>query len=336
MKRYIFLILVLLLISVVIFYFWASSPSMSEEDHIRIKEYSLQAKEQSDTFSVITYNIGYLSGLINNLAVEREYDAFWNNLKQSYSIVSSLHPDIIGFQEIDFYAERSFRMNQMDSIALNCAFQEGAYAVNWDKHYVPFPYWPPSVHFGNMLSGQGILSKFPVLMNKKIILQKPEENPFWYNAFYLDRLLQISHLDVGAGIIVMNVHLEAFDADTREKQINRVIIEYENYKNLYPVLLIGDFNCEPPYAESLHKNERTIASLLELSDIAQAIPDSIYSESPSDYFTFDSGKPFQKIDYIFYNPSRISCLDAFVIGAAGEISDHLPAYMKFTIKNELH
>ena len=65
----------------------------------------------------------------------------------------------------------------MDSIALYCGFLEGAYAVNWDKRYVPFPYWPPVVHFGEMLSGQGVLSKFPILMNKKIVLQKPEENP---------------------------------------------------------------------------------------------------------------------------------------------------------------
>jgi len=336
MRRYITFTLLLLLTSFVIFYFWASSSGMTEEDYVRIKEYKMQASGQKDTLSVMTYNIGYLSGMINNLAVERRGDFFLKNMEQSIDLVGNIQPDIIGFQEVDFYANRSFLMNQMDSIAFKCNYLEGGYAVNWDKKYVPFPYWPLSVHFGKMLSGQGILSNFPFIMNKRIVLDKPEENPFWYNAFYLDRLLQTSHLDVGPGLIVMNVHLEAFDGATREKQIETVIAEYNQHRADFPVLLIGDFNCEPPYSESQFKDELTISQLLSIPDIAQAIPDSTYAKSPDEYFTFDSRKPYQKIDYIFFNPSRITCIEAFVVKEAGEISDHLPVYMKFMIKNELH
>ena len=64
-----------------------------------------------------------------------------------------------------------------------------------------------------------------------------------------------------------------------------------------------------------------------------AVDEKIYTSDPDRYNTFNSGDPVEKIDYIFYDPARIRKVDARVVKEMGEISDHLPMYMKFIIKN---
>jgi len=44
---------------------------------------------------------------------------------------------------------------------------------------------------------------------------------------------------------------------------------------------------------------------------------------------FDSEKPYEKIDYIFYNNKYLACLSAEVLNEADEISDHLPVRSVF-------
>lgn len=145
-------------------------------------------ERSSDTLSVLTYNIGYLSGMTNNLPVDRKESLFSDNLSRSIDLLNSYDFDFIGLQEVDFGASRSFNYNQFDSLGIQLDFHQGAYAINWDKLYVPFPYYPFKNHFGRMYSGQGILSKMQLVSNDLIVLRKPISAPFYYNAFYLDRL----------------------------------------------------------------------------------------------------------------------------------------------------
>jgi endonuclease/exonuclease/phosphatase family metal-dependent hydrolase len=286
-----------------------------------------------DTFSVMTYNIGYLSGMSNNQAVPSDDSLYSANLESAIQFIEMVNADFLAFQEIDFGASRSFKIDQLETIGEQTGYAYGAYSVNWDKQYVPFPYWPPSVHFGKMLSGQGVVSTYPFVHNKRIVLQKPEEEPFYYNAFYLDRLLQITQVDVGRPLIIMNVHLEAFHRNTREEQAKFVSTKVKEYMVNYPVILAGDFNSRPPFASSPGVSEQTIQLFMEIPGLKMAIPDSIYRANEPDYFTFSSGRPVEKIDYIFYTSDKINPVRATVPSQAGQISDHLPVYFEFTFKN---
>jgi hypothetical protein len=73
----------------------------------------------------------------------------------------------------------------------------GAIAINWDKRYVPFPYWPITQQFGRTLSGQSILSRFPIQNHERHVLDRVAGNNWIYNAFYLDRLAQVAEIVVG-------------------------------------------------------------------------------------------------------------------------------------------
>jgi endonuclease/exonuclease/phosphatase family metal-dependent hydrolase len=69
---------------------------------------------------------------------------------------------------------------------------------------------------------------------------------------------------------------------------------------------------------------------MQIPGISMAIPDSVYQTNEEKYFTFSSGQPVEKIDYIFYTDQTIKPVSATVLSTYGEISDHLPVYFKFS------
>ncbi|RLD37563.1 MAG: endonuclease/exonuclease/phosphatase [Bacteroidetes bacterium] len=330
MKKILYFLLVFIL-AFIVFYFWASSNNWNAEKYNQIHKFTDQPTIVSDTLSVMTYNIGWLSGMTNNLAVDRDEKLYSENLKNARNFIGKYKPDIIGFQEIDIDAKRSFFYNQADSLGNNLNYFNGALAINWDKKYVPFPYWPFQYHFGKLVSGQYLMSNLEILKNEYIRLPKPINAPFYYNAFYLDRLIQKTWVKTTKGdLLIMNVHLEAFDQETRIMHVEAVIKEYLKYADNSAVLLIGDFNSRAmdangPLDESARK-------MFEVKGIAPAITDSLFTIDPIHNYTFSSGNPVEKIDYIFYNTKFIGKLNAKVLQEFGETSDHFPVWMRFYIK----
>lgn len=321
----------ILLFAVVVFYFRASGGQVDAEDYYSIKTFSDVPAKSADTITVMTYNIGYLSGMTNNLPVDMPKELFKKNLTRAQILLRELSPDIIGFQEIDFNSSRSYFANQLDSIANFLGAHQAYQSVNWDKRYLPFPYWPIKYHFGEMLSGQAIHSHFALKNERTTVLQKPINAPFYYNQFYLDRLVQIVDVQIDERMLtVMNVHLEAFDTETREAQAIVLADMYKQLADKGPVLLIGDFNSRPPWEQ---ETDAVIQTLLNAGNIASAIAKAQYEMNPAAHYTFSSGEPYQMIDYIFYNPTFIQAIDARVIREAGDISDHLPVLMTFTFKS---
>ncbi|MCD6092221.1 MAG: endonuclease/exonuclease/phosphatase family protein [Bacteroidales bacterium] len=330
MKKLLYFLLALVL-AFIAFYFWGSSNNWDAEKYNQIQYFADKPSNTSDTLSVMTYNIGWLSGMTNNLPVARDEALYAKNLKDALVVLNKYHSDIIGFQEIDIAAKRSFLYNQPDSLGFHLGYLNGSLAVNWDKKYVPFPYWPFQYHFGKLISGQYVMSDLVILKNEYVTLPKPVNAPFYYNAFYLDRLIQKTWLKTNKGdLLVMNVHLEAFDQETRIMHAEAVIEEYLKYADKLPVLLIGDFNSRAIGAKG--PIDESVRKMFDVSGVGVAITDSVFLTDPKRNYTFSSGDPVEKIDYIFYNKKFIEKLDAKVVQEAGEASDHFPVWMEFVLK----
>jgi len=321
------------MVAFVTFYFWARQSIFSENEYSKIIDFSSKPNVIiEDTFSIMTYNIGYLSGMTNNLPLDRSPELLNYNLNNAASLLLDKAPSIIVFQEIDFASQRTLDINQFEQLALLSSYENGAEVVNWDKQYVPFPYWPINQNFGRMLSGQAILSHSKILSNKRIVLPKPQSNPFYYNDFYLDRLAQLVWFATSKdSMLIINVHFEAWDAPTRELQAKIVLDIFKKHEQTYPIILLGDFNCTPPFATNAFP-EKTIEMLIDYPSISMAISKNEYLSSPEQFFTFNSENPFEKIDYIFYNNNFLKCIDADVLHEAGEISDHLPVWASFSFR----
>lgn len=326
--------LLIFLIAVSVFYFWGSSSEIDIDKYSSIYTNGERLKSEVDTFRLMTYNIGYLSGMTNNKPVDRSKDLFDHNLDRLNILVDEMRVDICCFQEVDFNADRSFNVDQLTEIRSDGNFPHSSQVINWDKKYVPFPYWPPSNQFGKVVSGQAILSSFPIVKNDRIVLQKGDY-PFYYNAFYLDRLAQVNLISIGdRDVLFINVHLEAFDARTREKQADQLIELYKMYEDEYPILLVGDFNSTPPGAKEPYMEENTIDKLLEIEGLKMAISGPLYLSDETKYFTFNSSDPYIKIDFIFYNENKIKVENARVLSEAGDISDHLPVIADIILLNQ--
>ena len=309
----------ILIVTSAAFYFWASSANHSQEEYAQLIENDFPLSDDEDSIiTIITYNIGYLSGMTNNLPVPKPQALFDENLLSVYSEFEKFNADIIGLQEIDFHSKRSFYINQQEElqkIGYNHVFQ----TVNWDKKYLPFPYYPLSVHYGEIYSGQSILSKYPLVDINRIVLERAANNPFYRDAFYLDRLAQVSKLLIGGDtVLLINVHLEAFDAATRTNQTRNIAKLYNKYKDSFPVLLVGDFNSDEG------RKDASIRILLEIPGIKSAGHDLGK--------TFPSTNPKVRLDYIFYNEEFIELKSAAVLTSFGEASDHLPVLMEFKLK----
>lgn len=334
MKKKVALFFLGIILFVIGFFFWGSAASHSVESyHEIISKTDVNAPAPRDTVSLITYNIGYLSGMTNNKSVDRTSDLFAKNLNKTIDVFRDLKPDFVAFQEIDFGSDRSYHVNQMEELQHALAFPFASKAVNWDKTYVPFPYWPVSQQFGNIFSGQAVVSNFPIIGMEVIPLEKPVDNPFYYNAFYLDRLIQVTKIKLGAKeMVIINVHMEAFHANTRDDQIKLVLKEFHKYAAEFAVILVGDFNSTPPEASTPYQDDHVIQALLADYQIEMAIGMAANKSHESENFTFPSDTPNRRLDYIFYNPKFVQILDARVVHETEQISDHLPVYMKFVLR----
>lgn len=323
--------------AIALFYFWGSAGSYSKQNYAAILNYAEGGINEGavitaeDIHTIVSYNLGYLSGLANNTTAQTERAFFEANQQQVITALKAANPDIVALQEVDFDSRRSYHVDQARAIAQAIDFINGAIAVSWDKNYVPFPYWPPAAQFGKILSGQSIISRFPfsIQKNSRIVLEKVASNPFYYNAFYLDRLAQVSEVGwPGKTIIVINVHLEAFDEPTRVSQTRFVRSLAEDYAKTHPVIVLGDFNSSLNRAE---ESEFSIKIMADSEPFASAVPPDQWDSTAM--ATFPSDQPEYKLDYIWYTPNTIEAVSAEVISAAAESSDHLPLMMKFRLKD---
>lgn len=321
--RSLILLSILFLGSFSVFFFWAKAPNLQPADYTSKTTFKLPPHSESkidSTFSLATYNIGYLSGMTNNEAVVRSADFFESNLEQA---IPYLKTDILALQEVDIDADRSFKVNQVKALAEELSYPYGATAINWDVRYLPFPYFPIKTHFKRTISAQAVLSRYEIGDHKRIVLQKPDA-PFYYNAFYIDRLIQIVEvLHPLKKMLIMNVHLEAFEKETRQAQAKVVLDWYERLDSANIILLVGDFNADISYDNS------ATALFLKYPSLQAVFQDGL---GDKDFYTYPADKPIEKLDYIFYNPAELSLLERAVLKDIGTPSDHLPIWAKFKFK----
>ena len=324
-------------VTITAFFFWSSASTTNQQTYDDIKQYDAPGPAVKSSYTIVSYNIGYLSGLANNTTNKPERSFFEANQQQAIAALQSVNPDVIGFQEIDFGARRSYGVNQMDAIAQALEMNAGAIAINWDKNYLPFPYWPLSAQFGKILSGQAIVSKYAVEKNRRIVLERVASESFLYKAFYLERLAQVAQISLdGQPLIVISVHLEAFDEETRVNQTRFVRSLAEEYAQTLPVIVMGDFNSAlnrgsfvTATGEDKGETQFSIKEMLASSQFAPATPQTAWDNGNA---TFPADSPEYKLDYIFYTPSTIEVMETRVLEAASQSSDHLPLMMKFRFK----
>ncbi len=347
------LLVVLAATAFVCFYLWASSPVLPVDELATLHNYNpneAPAAPLNDQFTIVTYNVGYFSGMANNLPVELNKNFLKDNLQMAIEALKPMKPDVIAMQEIDFDASRTHRQDQLEALAkginsgqtVNLELFYGAKAVNWNKTYVPFPYWPLSANFGYMVSGQAVLSSHPLSGHERHVLQKRQDKPFYYREFYIDRLAQCVIVDLGQPLAVINVHLESWDRETRGVQIRQIVGFVREMQKKAPVILLGDFNTVPIWAAKKtdfpdefqdYTGENTLSVVMDEIGLKPAFDEPEFQGDQSGLLTFPSASPTRMLDHIFYDPKTIQPVSWRIVKEAGTASDHLPVAMTFRFKD---
>lgn len=311
-----------------IFIAWAVRPGLDEIEFpkqgiLSLPEKTLEAKTDPSTLTVVSYNIGYASGDKNNQGAVLAVREVEENLKAMVESLGQLQPDLLFLQEVDFFAKRTFDINQMENIAQALGLPHAAYVVTWNKKYIAWPYWPPKHHFGHTVSGQVVLSRYPLSDQKIETFPKPEDNPPWYNWFYVDRVIQSMVVQVGdPPLQIINVHLEAFSEEHKEKQI-KGLAQAVRGLGPGPKIVAGDFNLIWSGKGKASEDPKAHRALLE--DFQKDTQMKLTSQD-NPQFTFNSWQPHKQIDLIFYSPD----LSLQGEGVLKDLpaSDHLPVWAR--------
>lgn len=336
--KWILMMLLVLVLTLVALFFWASagdsddrpvSPGLIVDLSTDPKT---RVKTDADTVGVVTFNIGYGRGPAGDESGPWTREHIIAQLDGLSAQLVNLDADLVFLQEVDLDASRSHHIDEGRYLAEKAGYPFMSCVVTWEKNYVPFPYWPPSRHYGAMKSGQCLLSRFPIKSSTRHRLPQPPSNAWWRNAFYLNRAFDVVELDVGGKRLhAVNVHLEAFDVDNRMDQAQRLL---DLLKDLEKdrIVVAGDFNTLPPEAaqkkgfvdepEADFTHDATL-TLLRGKDLTEVLPEATA-------FTFPADAPTRRLDYIFVGRA-FTRVDSRVVADKPVWSDHLPVYSRLSL-----
>ena len=318
-------VLGLFFLSLGLFLFWAVGKNLAQKSNLEIEVVNALPIYGKHQITLLSYNIGHGQGIKNQPTDWRDEEYTRKKMAELTQVIESINPDIIAMQEVDIDAHRTHHINEAQWIADAGHYPYRACALVWDENYIPYPFWPISHQLGSIKSANCILSRFPLSKHRRFLFQKPSKNPFWYNWAYLDRGAQSVKVTVGSKhFILLNVHLEAFDKNTRQKQAHELVELLKKIKA--PVLLTGDFNSVPAEANQKHnfkgEPEADFREDHSIAIIRSALGDD-FDEGPMTGHTFPADKPNQRLDATFaFNGLHI--LSSHVVEKAQDASDHLP------------
>ena len=276
--------------------------------------------------------------------------------------LKEIDADIVMLQEVDISSKRSNYIEQMNAFMKGAGYRYGAYASNWKVQIIP------SDGLGRVDEGNAILSRYPIVSATRYALPLREDLDALTKYFYVRECVLAVVVDIPGtrNLVVLNVHVSAFATDdTKLRQVQAVLDLTRSYKsqgNL--VVLGGDFNLLPPFADSLdyciedmcpgqvyhsessdpyHLEGSNYAPEIEwmqpfFDEFAPAIPEDQYVQQPQLYFTHavDVSKPFDRlIDHMFTTGKwQDGSSEALNTGPWRVRSDHAPVVANLDLEEE--
>ncbi len=310
----IFTILALLLIGFSILMLTEYKPAEVEE--LTIDGEATKELVQDEEIKILTYNLGYLS-------LDSTQDFFMDggesvmpktasNVNKNLAAVKNLmqneNADIYLFQEVDYNAKRSYKMNQYEG--LKEGFEGVAnYAFYHKCLYIPYPILNP---VGHVEGGLAVLSKYDTTATR---IALPSAYSWPMRAVMFKRCLMEERMkikDSDKELVIYNLHLEAYDdGNTRIEQLN-ILKEHmqEEYAKGNYVIAGGDFNQKFPVVD----NDQF--PILDESHYAAAVIPEDYLPEGFQY-AVDGSKPTSRLLNVpysgNYDDTQLYIIDGYII-----------------------
>lgn len=335
-------LVVLLVVAFVVFYFWASG---GDSDDRAVAPGLLLDNPAGEpppsaptTLTVVSFNIGYGRGPAGDESGPWSEEHIRQHLDGIAAQLRDAGADVAFLQEVDLAAARSHDIDQGRYLLERLGWRHGSCVVTWERNYVPFPYWPPSRHYGRMKSGQCVLSRFPVTSTTRHRLPQPEDSPFWRNAFYFHRAVEHVKLEIGKELYdLFNVHLEAFSVDNRMAQ-GLLLVELVQREAKTPrVIVAGDLNTLPAGASQkkgfIDESQADFTLDTTHDIVLQGLPTLREALPDLTIFSFPADAPTRRLDYVWFGPA-LTLEEARVLAPPpGPWSDHLPVLARLRLSS---
>ena len=200
-----------------------------------------------DTLSILSFNIGYAGlgceedffmdgGSATRPDDRSDVEGYLNGI---VAAINDIDPDICLLQETDLNSARTYGINE--NAVLHSAFGgSAAFAYNYKCPFVPFPL-PP---LGRVESGLLTLSRYDVEEADRVALPVPFSWPVRVANLKRCLLLERLPLSDGSELVLINLHLEAYDDGSGKLAQARMLIDIltEEYEKGNYVVAGGDFN----------------------------------------------------------------------------------------------
>lgn len=243
------LTLVLIIIGVYAAYVFLDYKRLPDEQKLTVVSGELKTNDsKQEKYTATSFNIGYAahtadySFFMDDGKYSRAYDkeTVLANLSSMTNELKTYDSDILFLQEVDTWAHRSFKVNQVNNLEAELNHYDSVFGQNYDSSYLFYPILKP---IGKSNSGLLTMSQFAIESSLRYSL--PIETNF--NKFFdLDRSFTVTQTTIGERpVTLINVHLSAFTEDTTilDNQIKKLakVMEHE-YENGRSVIVGGDFN----------------------------------------------------------------------------------------------
>jgi len=211
------------------------------------------------SYKLFSWNIGY-GGLDKNTdfffdggkTVHPTLESNLNNIFEIFSTINTYsNYDFILIQEIDINSHRSHFINQKNLITKTLLNNNYDFALNYSCKFIPFPIKQP---YGKVESGLlNIRNHSPFSTSINSLPGKKT----WPQSLFLPKrcaLIDRYLLDNNKELIIMNIHLSAFDKGNVRNEQLRYLAEYalNEYNKGNYIVIAGDWNQIPPIAPAIY------------------------------------------------------------------------------------
>ena len=351
------LISILVLISIIltltvgyVIYFVGSYSRLDDYQNLIVRDNNNEKVSLDTEYKIITYNIGFgaytpsysffMDGGKYGRAESRE--SVENTVKGIEALLSERNADFIMLEEVDQYADRSYKVDQKAYFEQDLDGYASVYAQNYDSPYVAIPFGSPH---GSAKAGMMTLSKFEI--SSSLRRKLPVENTLM-KYLDLDRCYTVTRIPTenGKELVLYTVHLSAYTSDEKIKDAQLLMV-LEDMKSEYEkgnyIICGGDFNKDllidsTEYFKGREKKDWAAPidkELVESMGFILKAPTDNESIKPT---CRNPDKPYHEKQFVvtvdgFIVSDNVEVEYVRVADADFEFSDHNPVEMKFTLKS---
>ena len=173
---------------------------------------------------VLSYSIAYGLGSPSSAGRPGAAIALYDRLDQIIETIVASGADVVLLQEVDFASRRSYDVDQLQYIAAALGWGFVARVITWECRYLPMPFWPLWRQTGRLRAGQGVISRYALVQNRRQRLSQPPVQPLLAPLFAPYRTVQMVDVQCdGRTLRLLNVHLEPHDVATRQRQAEELV-----------------------------------------------------------------------------------------------------------------